>query len=219
MKKICFALSLIFAFASCGSDDNNDSQKKTEITVNFSHNWDGVEVTLSDFNTIQYTNANGEELSVERLRYLVSRIVLTNTSNQEYILSAYNLVDVGTGVGLTFTAETEVPKGEYTMSFIFGFNNEDNINGAYLDLNSTSFNVPAMLGGGYHYMQFDGKYINESATETGFNYHTIRAVDNPGANPTFPQDTFPQVDLGTVNVTNNATIEIKMNIAEWFKKP
>jgi len=68
-------------------------------------------------------------------------------------------------------------------------------------------------------MQFDGKYIDDSSTETGFNYHAIRAVDNPGANPTFPQDTFFEVDLGAITITNNVTIEIQMNIAEWFKNP
>jgi len=46
-----------------------------------------------------------------------------------------------------------------------------------------------------------------------------RAVDNPGANPTFPQDTFFEVNLGTVTITDDTNIEIKMNIAEWFKNP
>ncbi len=218
MKKICFVLSVFFVLSSCGNDDDNSLQE-ADVTFSFNHNWDGTEVTSLDFNTIQYTNANGEELSIERLRYLVSRVMLTNASNQEYILSDYNLIDVGTEVGLTFTGETEIPTGAYTMSFIFGFNNQDNIDGAYLDLNSTSFNVPMMLGGGYHYMQFDGKYINTSATETGFNYHVIRAVDNPGTNPIFPQDTFFEVDLGTINISNDVSIEVEMNIAEWFRSP
>jgi hypothetical protein len=33
------------------------------------------------------------------------------------------------------------------------------------------------------------------------------------------KDTSFEVDLGTVEITKNATIEIKMNIAEWFKNP
>ena len=53
-----------------------------------------------------------------------------------------------------------------------------------------------MLGGGYHYMQFDGKFINTNDEAQGFNYHAIRAVDNPGEIPSFPQDTFFRVDLG-----------------------
>jgi hypothetical protein len=33
------------------------------------------------------------------------------------------------------------------------------------------------------------------------------------------QDTSFDVDLGAIKITNNTTIEIKMNIAEWFKNP
>jgi hypothetical protein len=38
-------------------------------------------------------------------------------------------------------------------------------------------------------------------------------------NPTFPQDTFFTVNLGVITITNNAEIEVEMNIADWFKNP
>ena len=60
-----------------------------------------------------------------------------------------------------------------------------NTDGAYPDLNSASWNVPPMLGGGYHYMQLDGKFINNIENEAGYNFHAIRAADNPGPNPSF----------------------------------
>ena len=88
------------------------------------------------------------------------------------------------------------------MYFTFGLDNEDNAEN-YLDLNSANFNVPDMLGGGYHYMQFDGKFINSNMMEQGFNYHAIRAVDNSGANPSFPQDTFFTIALGAITITND----------------
>jgi hypothetical protein len=77
----------------------------------------------------------------------------------------------------------------------------------------------AALGGGYHYMQFDGKYTNTTVTDAPFNYHNIRAV-NPGMTPTFPdQETFITVDLGAMTITDDVTIEVKSNISEWFKTP
>ncbi|MEN8835123.1 MAG: hypothetical protein ABF311_00005, partial [Polaribacter sp.] len=33
------------------------------------------------------------------------------------------------------------------------------------------------------------------------------------------QDTSFEVDLGNIEITENTTIEIKMNVAEWFKNP
>jgi len=67
-------------------------------------------------------------------------------------------------------------------------------------------------------MQLEGKFIDNTTTETGYAYHTIRAVDNSGATQVF-QDTFFEVDLGAINITNNTTFNIEMNIAEWFKNP
>jgi PBP1b-binding outer membrane lipoprotein LpoB len=71
MKRIASILFTCLLLVSC-SEDDGDTQIKT--TFNFTHNWDGTQVTNADFNTIQYTNANGEELSIEKLRYLISKI-------------------------------------------------------------------------------------------------------------------------------------------------
>lgn len=221
MKKILSLLVLIgVGLSSCAEDldDNILTTAKTNFT--FTHNWDGTAVTQSDFNSIQFTNANGEQLSIERLRYLISDVTFTKPSGESIVFEDYNLVDLSINESLAYNPVVNIPTGFYTdVAFTFGFNNADNIDGAYLDLNSTSWNVPAMMGGGYHYMQFDGKFINNSSIEEGFNYHAIRAVDNPGPAPTFPQDTFFTVHLGAVSITKDTAIEIKMNIAEWFKNP
>ncbi len=214
-----FLILALYSFTSC-SDDNGDMQSESaSTTLKFTHNWNGELVTSSDFNTVQYTNQNGEMLSIERLRYLISDITFTNADSEDIILDVYNVVDVTNDNGLSYTPTTEIPVGTYSnVSFTFGFDNEDNSEN-YLDLNSASFNVPDMLGGGYHYMQFDGKYLDSNSNEQGFNYHTIRAVDNPGMNPTFPQDTFFTVNLGQVVIDNNTVIEVEANLAEWFKSP
>jgi len=222
MKKIlALLICLTIALTACSEDmdDNLTAKTEAETTFNFKHNWNETEVTSANFNTIQYTNQNGEMLSIERLRYIISDITFSREGEDDIILDVYNLVDVTNNNNLTFTPELKIPTGEYTnVSFTFGLDNEDNAEN-YLDLNSESFNVPAMLGGGYHYMQFDGKFINSSSIEQGFNYHAIRAVDNPGMNPTFPQDTFFKVDLGAITILNDTTFNVQMNIAEWFKSP
>ena len=218
-KNFALLFIAVFSLISC-SDDNDDNLKATATTsFSFTHNWDGTAVTNANFNTIQYTNENGEMLSIERLRYLISDVTFTKANGEEIVIDGYNLVDVTNNENLVYSPLDNIPTGVYTnVSFTFGFKNEKNTDGTYADLNSTSWNVPMMLGGGYHYMQFDGKFIDNTTTETGFNYHAIRAVDNPG-NPTFPQDTFFVVDLGPVTISNNITFNVEMNIAEWFKNP
>ncbi len=220
MSKNIFGLLLVSVLGFVSCSDSNDGATSTQVftTFTFTHNWDGTPVIDSDFNTLQYTNANGELLSIERLRYVISDITLTTSSNETLMFDVYNLVDVTNANNLSFTPQILIPRGSYNVSFTFGLDNEDNAEN-YLDLNSESFNVPEMLGGGYHYMQFDGKFINADDAEQGFNYHAIRAADNPGMNPTFPQDTFFTVNLGVIEITNDVDIEVEMNIAEWFKNP
>lgn len=217
MKTIVLFFILVFMLFSCETDnDNIISQVNT--TFNFTHNWDGTLVTNSNFNTIQYTNANGEQMSIEKLRYLISKITFTKPSREKLVLSGYHLIDVTNNKNLSFTPLSSIPTGTYSnVSFTFGFHNDENY-GNYQDLNSASWNLPAMLGGGYHYMQLEGKFIDKATIETGYAYHTIRAVDNSGASPVF-QNTFFEVDLGAITITNKAIFNIEMNIAEWFKNP
>jgi len=213
MKKQRYLLLVVLVLiASCSEKKECCLQPaQLEVTLNFTHNWDRLEIAKEDFNELKFTNANGEQLSVEKLRYLVSNISLSTAKN-------YHLIDVGEGTGTAITIPN-LSEGSYVLSFRFGFSEEDNTDGIYQDLNAVSFNVPEMLGGGYHFMQFDGKYLDNNNEASGFNYHTIRAVDRTDpANLTF-EDTSFEVNLGTVVIRNTTEIEIKMNLSEWFKNP
>lgn len=219
--KIRLILTLfLLTFFGCESDNDDNEIATTSINFTFVHKWGETMVTNEDFNTIQFTNAFGNKLSIERLRYLISKIKLTTSNGEVIALDEYTLVDLEDPNTLSFTSNQMINVGNYTkVSFIFGFTNEDNTDGTYSDLNSASWNVPAMLGGGYHYMQLDGKYQNNAGIESGYNYHAIRAADNPGPNPTFPQDTFFEVNLGAITLTENTQITIRMDIDQWFENP
>ncbi|UKM65830.2 hypothetical protein GSB9_02401 [Flavobacteriaceae bacterium GSB9] len=207
----------ISTLLSC-SEDADDKVPQIITSFKFNHTWDGTEVTNANFNSIQFTNANGEQLSITKLRYLISNITFEKASGETYILDGYQLIDVTNNKNLNFTSTSTIPAGQYSnVSITFGFNNEANYNN-YPDLNSASWNVPEILGGGYHFMQLEGKFIDNTTTETGYAYHAIRAVDNSGPAPIF-EDTFFKVDLGAANITNNTIFNIEMNIAEWFKNP
>ena len=220
MKFNLIILAFTLVFVACEKDNDDNISPVTAVNFKFTHKWEETEVSNSDFNSIQFTNAHGNELSIERLRYLISKIKLTKNTGEVITIDEYNLVDLEDANSLNFSTNQTVAVGSYSdISFVFGFTNEDNTDGTYADLNSATWNVPAMLGGGYHYMQMDGKYINNSNVESGYNYHAIRAVDNPGSNPTFPQDTFFEVSLGEITLTGATEITIAMNIAQWFKQP
>ncbi|TVZ56436.1 hypothetical protein OD91_1721 [Lutibacter sp. Hel_I_33_5] len=217
-NSILLFLILIITFNACSSD-NDIPIINAKITLNFTHHWDETPVTNEDFNSIKFTTKNGEQLSIERLRYVISNVLLTDAKNNIDTLSNYHLINIGENSGLSYESPKTVHPGIYDLTFIFGFKDADNVDSAYKDLNTANFNVPAMLGGGYHFMQFDGKYKDTNIQDSNFNYHAIRAVDRTDPNNLKFQDTSIAVDLGEVIIDNNASIEIKMNIAEWFKNP
>ena len=219
MKQSYVLLVLLMIIFGCNSD-SDDVVGSVNVTMTFSHYWDETAVTSSDFNSLKYTNVHGELMSIERLRYLISDITFIKTDGQTILLEGYNLVDVTNQTNLSFTPNEKIAAGSYSnVSFVFGLVNEKNNDGTYTDLNAASWNVPAMLGGGYHYMQLDGKFINSNNQSQGYNYHAIRANDNAGANPTFPQDTFFRVDLGAITVATDVEINVAMHIEEWFENP
>jgi len=207
MKKLVpFLLIILFLFFSCSKNEEN-----LTVALNFTQNWNGISVTNQDFNTMKFTNENNDKISIERLRYLISNISLISGEN-------HFLFDVDESLGNLITISDVYP-GNYKLKFTFGLSDAENTDGIYQDLNSVNFNVPEMLGGGYHFMQLDGKYKDATGQDANFNYHTIRAVDKTDPTNLKFEDTSFTVNLGNIEIKENATIEIKMNIAEWFKNP
>ena len=225
MKKIAFSLIVLITFSACNSDDDGNAPQFL-ISVSHSHNWDGDNVSSDDIGTTEYTNENGEVLKITRLHYLISKIILTNSTGDEISIAGnndYNLVDLSDNSTLNYATNIVVPPGTYTkISFVYGFNEEDNISGAYPDLNTANWNWPGgmegmpNLGGGYHFMQFDGTFASpEIGDDPVFQYHNGTARVSDGV---FEQN-FITVTTEGLSIDSNTVIDIKMNLAEWFKNP
>ncbi len=218
MKKIALLTVMAIVLISCNNDDDTVTITPVNVDFNFTHNWDGTAIANADFETTQYTNTASTVQTISKIVYLISDITFTAADGTVYDAGDYNLVNARQETGLTFTPNIQIPPGVYNVSFTFGFDDEDNIDGAYNDLNATSegpWGVPMPLGGGYHYMRLEGKYLDDTSTEVGYAYHTVRANDMT-MTPLLLQDTSFVVNLGQVTVGSNTNVEIKMNVAEWF---
>ncbi|MFL0353377.1 MbnP family protein [Xanthomarina sp. GH4-25] len=223
MKKIMTFVVFCLVIISCKNDDDEiiccQQPIVTDVTFTFSHNWDDNDVNSSDFNTTQYTNANGEILTISKIRYLLSHFELVNTNGNSFPLTGYNLIDLSNPDSFTFNttiADGIVYPGLYTLKFNYGFNEEDNIDGAYPDLNSASWNWPTMLGGGYHFLQFDGMFNVNTTAPSPFNYHNGTAKISDGV---FEQNFVSFEFFPEIVIEPNTSIEIKMDLSEFFKNP
>ncbi len=215
MKKIALLLIIMIVFTSCSSDDNKASNIIVSV-VNSQH-WNGQDVTIDDIGTTEYTNENGEVLKIDRLRYLISKVILTNSFGDEIEIGDYSLIDLSDDNTISYAQDIVIPPGIYTnISFVYGFNEEDNVDQAYADLNTATWNWPGMLGGGYHFMQLDGTFTNSSTVNPlPYNFHNGTARVTAGV---FEQN-FITVTMDNLSIDGNATIDIKMNLAQWFKNP
>ena len=215
MKKFSTLILVVILFVSCNNDDDN-TPINVDVLFNFTQNWDGTNVSRADFGVIDYTTDFGHEINILRIRYLISRMVLSNSNGDTFNVGDYNLIDMDDSSTFSFDPNVTVPEGTYTLSFVYGFNQADNIDGAYLDLNTASWNWPAALGGGYHFMQFDGMYDVNEVVPSPFNFHNGTAKVSDGV---FEQN-FVEFQLtNNLVIEEGSTIEIKMNVAEWFKNP
>ena len=115
------------------------------------------------------------DFNLSKLVYLISDITFTSSTGEVlYREGIITLVNVRDGQNLHFIPDVEIPEGSYTVTFRFGFNDEDN-DMNHPDLNSADggWNVPDMLGGGYHYMRMEGKYTNSTTVPARSTFSTI----------------------------------------------
>ncbi len=218
LKKISILTLVLSLFLiSCENDDNNTPN--TQVSFNFTHTWDGTAIDNNNLTSINVTNQNGEIMNFTRIRYLVSRFELVSVqTGTSYSFEGYKFTDVSDNTTYNFTpTNNTIPSGDYRLNFIWGFNEEDNIDGEYVDLNSASWNWPSQLGGGYHFLQMDGQY-NINTTPSNYNFHngTARASTNPSVY----EQNFAEISLDEIiAVSDNNSIEVIMNFAEFFKNP
>lgn len=197
---------------------NGDGHNGSHIMVKFEHNYDGTNVTSADFNDIKYTNSLGTSHSITKMQYLVSDFVLYKSDGDSIEVKGYNFVDFdnSNSFAYSFPSNIHVPFGDYTgIGFTWGFDETDNTSGAYADLNSASWSWPNMIGGGYHFMKFEGKFIDSNTDTTSFAYHNGTA-SNSGSHEA---NHFYVKLNNSFTLSKDASISVKMNIAEWFKNP
>ena len=133
MKKIVGLLCIIISFSSCVDEkDCCVSFEPVNVILKFTQNWDGVPLTSADFNDFKFTTQNGESISINRLRYLISNISVGNA------VKNYQIVNIEESLGSEIIFE-QIPQGSTFLEFTFGFADVDNIDGIYQDLTNQDF--------------------------------------------------------------------------------
>lgn len=196
-----------------------DGHNGYHVMFKMAHKYDGASVMPSDFNDIKYTNDFGTHHSITKIKYLVSDFVLYKADGDSVVVDGYNLVDFTNPNSFAYENQNvHFPAGDYTgVGFAWGFDDDKNTTGAYADLNASNWSWPAMIGGGYHYMQFEGRFIDANNDTLSFQYHNGRAK-NPTSGA-IENNNFHVKLNNAFTLSGDASVTINMDMAEWFKNP
>jgi MbnP len=210
-------------FDAAAERDNGSCTYATEgaITLNFTHNINGTSISSSDFNQLNYTNIDGNTWGITSMQYLISDVRFYLANGDSIVIDGYQLIDMSDTTTLKYNLPDSLKTIPYTgIGFNLGFDATDNTSGAYADLDAASWAAPTTYGGGYHSMKFDGEFFDAVPDTVVFQYHNLSTTGQVvGIDTTYIENhawiKIPQA----FDFTGNTTIEIQMDINQWFQTP
>jgi len=226
-RSLLLLITLFFIIGiiiSCTNEESVTNITTTgNVTLVFAHYVNGNPVQLD---TMIYTNAAGNPYEVDDVRYFISDVQFHKSGgaviNIDDCKWAY-YVDNTIPSTLTWNICDKLPTGKYdSISFRFGIISSKNHSHMFVNPPESSMEWPDMLGGGYHYMQLDGKWKDSINQVENFNTHLGIGMSISGNDTTFIDNSF-HVTLthSGFTLTGNSTVAIQiiMNIDSWYKTP
>ncbi len=231
-KMFSIFLFALIILSSCKKDKPIEEIEieNGKIKINFLHTINNQPIQL---NTNIYINEAGNHYEISDLMYFISDLTLYPHNGNSILIDdwkAIHYIDIHIPTTLIWEVYDKIPTGLIdSISFIFGLNESRNQPFIFVNPPESNMFWPQILGGGYHYMMINGKWINQNDTVYPFNFHigigqnyTDTINFNTSTITGFVQNYF-KVTLPTSNFTisKNVTTNITLNMAveSWFKTP
>jgi hypothetical protein len=204
---------LLSMMVACGKV----SEKPVAPVFVFNHQVNGNNLQKS---ALVYTNAAGNNYQVDELQYFISDITIKTSDGTELQVTDDNsvhYVDIDIPATLEWVTSKRLKVGFYdSISFLVGINDAKNKSGLFPNPPERDMFWPEMMGGGYHYIKMNGKWMAANDTLQPFNLHLGMAMDMGSAVHNFVKVTLPlKVQAGTLS----NTFTIVMDIEKWFSSP
>jgi hypothetical protein len=173
------------------------------------------------------TNAAGNQYQVNEIKYFISRLFLIDAQGKSIEIKqddGIHYVEVDSLKKAKPWVINGIPQKSYTaISFVFGLDENDNKSNRFVNEPESIFFWPAVLGGGYHYMQINGRFLNSKGDIQNMNLHTGigQLRDENNVITQFVHNYFT-VNLPvsfTIDENNTAQLALNMEIQRWFDTP
>jgi len=207
--------SILLLFVSCAEE----RVKSVAPDFVFKHYINGYEFQKGAMN---YTNQAGNLYQVDELQYFISEVSIKLADGQVMPITSDNAihyVDMDIPSTLAWSPKDRLPVTGYeSITFVFGIIESKNTTGLFVNPPERDMFWPEMMGGGYHYMKMNGKWLAEADTIKPFNMHLGTSM--PDAPSVSNRNTFSvTLPLNVQGGTLSNTFTITMNIEKWFEAP
>jgi hypothetical protein len=208
-------VSLMILIVSCGKE----SEKPVAPQFVFKNHINGFDFQKSAMN---YTNQAGNLYQVDELQYFISEITLTTADGKTHVVNtdnAIHYVDIDIPSTLTWDSKDRMPVTDYTsISFVVGINEAKNKTGLFVNPPERDMFWPDMMGGGYHNLKMNGKWLAPGDTTKPFNFH-IGTGTNDALNVFYQNYFTVTLPLHITAGSLSNVFTITMNIEKWFEAP
>lgn len=215
MKKLLIILlSSSMVFASCKKEEVEPTPTPTpnpvptSLNINLEYMVDGSGLV---FDTILYTNAAGNNYSVNRLQYYISNIKLLRSDGSKINLPGVHYIDARLSEKNKLEFNNPTTGSFVGLEFLIGLDSITNQTGALPNiLDNTAMAWPVPMGGGYHFMKMEGYFMNLGSS-FGYAMHLGRNANVVNA--------FVQNKSFTIEQNKSNQLTLRMNLNEWYTTP
>ncbi len=219
------SLILILVHAGCGDEPVQPDHNTGKLTISFRHYFGQDRL---EFDSVHFFNEAGNDMIFSELQYFISDVTLHYRDGSEYLIDAWkdiHYVDSDIPSTQTWNVYDSIPAGTVdSVTFTFGINEDKNQSFLFVNPPESFMFWPDILGGGFHYLKLNGKWLTTNQQILPFNFHLgIGQIYDGNGNITgFIQNYF------TVSLKNRtfeivkddtAQIGIFMDVANWFRTP
>jgi len=181
---------------------------ESNLVLTLDHVFDGEALVMGS--ETLYTNAAENQLGVMTLQWFLCDVQLHGADGSTVAVDGTHYVDASDGETLRYPLNVEVSAGSWTsVSFVFGLTPDYNVSGAFDGPPESLMEWPDAMGGGYHYMKLEGRFID---AEGAVSSYAVHAGGLDGEDYSIP------IELETAIEWDGEALEIPitMDVSRWF---
>jgi len=222
MKPRLLVIVLALMMAACTKPN-----EKAEINLILDYEANGKSLVTD---SLCYENEAGNQFLITEIQWFLSNIELKNEAGDWIMLHQTGLSDT-LDVSRVYYIDTDIPEsqtlhsspvkvGHYTaIRFTFGLDETDNQTGLFTDPPESEMFWPDMLGGGYHYMKLNGKYLDSEGRLNPLAIH-LGIGQNEDCTEFYQNYFIVELPIDfTVKVNTENQLNLTMVIDNWFRNP